>query len=161
MRFTFVLFVSVALCSTPVFASEDASEASTGTPLHSMLDALKAGAHAIHDVAMDTSLLSPESPTLHRSLSASYFGLSLMDWQTTTVALGAGGAEGNILMAGIASHPATFLLTKVAVAGATLYMTEQLRKHHPKAALATLVAANSAMLMVVAHNASVIRVATP
>ena len=156
MRFACALLVALGVCSTPVFASdEDPPPAETSH--HSILDALKSSAHTIGDLAADTSLLSPETPNALRALSASYLALNVMDWGTTTAALGKNiGTEQNVLMSGLASHPTAFLLTKLATTGTTLYLTERLRKRSPVLAYTVLVAVNSTMVAVVAHNQSVL-----
>ena len=161
VRSALVTAVLLVLCSTPTFASDDDVDSPAPTPLHATLNALKSGARTIGDLATDTSLLSPETPNALRALSVSYFGLSLLDWATTTKALATGaGSEQNALMAGLASHPTAFLLTKVAATGTVLYVTEHMRKRNPMAAHAVLAAVNSAMLIVVAHNASVVHAGT-
>jgi hypothetical protein len=95
-------------------------------------------------------------PATLRSLYASYTALSVIDVQTTRIALRSGFHEANPLMSPIANHSAALFAVKGASAAATIYLTEHLRPRHPAMAVAAIVAANAISGFVVTRNAMTI-----
>lgn len=90
------------------------------------------------------------------SLYGSYAALSVLDWQTTRMAMRGGYREANPLISPFARHSAALLVVKGAAAASTIYFTERLRARHPKAAVAAIVAANTISALVVTRNAMAI-----
>jgi hypothetical protein len=71
--------------------------------------------------------------------------------------LNRGGGEGNPLMAGVVRNKAAFLGVKAAVAAGSILAARKIGKRNKVAAVATLVAINSAYAFVVQHNYRVAR----
>jgi hypothetical protein len=90
-------------------------------------------------------------------LYASFASLEALDVVSTLHALNAGAREGNPLLAGAAGSPAALAAIKGATGASLIWATEHLRRDHPVAAVVVMVAANSALAAVVAHNYSVAR----
>ncbi len=91
------------------------------------------------------------------SLLVSTVVMQALDVHSTYRALGQGAVEANPLMAGLAGNKAAFMATKTAVATATVLAARQMGKRNKVAAIATLVAINSAYAAVVDHNYRVAR----
>ncbi len=107
-----------------------------------------------------SSPLNPSNPSNHSplftTLYLSFATLQALDVHSTTRAISSGaGRESNPALGGIASRPVTFIAVKAATTGATIWMTEKLRKNHRAAAVGLMVALNSFMGVVVGHNYSV------
>jgi hypothetical protein len=91
------------------------------------------------------------------SLYASYAVLSVLDFQTTRMALRSSGFhEANPLMSPVAGHSAALLAVKGAAAASTIYLTQRLRPHHPAMAVTAIIAANVISGFVVMRNAMTI-----
>ena len=87
------------------------------------------------------------------SLYASYVALSVLDFQTTRMALNSGNFhEANSLMSPVAGHSTALLAVKSAAVATTIYLTQRLRPHHPRMAIGAIVAANVISGVVVTHN---------
>ncbi len=91
------------------------------------------------------------------SLLVSTVVMQALDVHSTYSALGRGAAEANPLMAGLAGNPAAVVATPAAVATATVLAVRHVGKRNKVAAIATLVAINSAYALVVDHNYRVAR----
>jgi hypothetical protein len=87
---------------------------------------------------------------------ASFATLQVLDYHSTTSALSRGvGREANPLVRPIAEHPAGFIAVKAGATAGIIWASERMWKKHPVGAVVFMVAANSAMAVVVAHNYSV------
>jgi hypothetical protein len=95
--------------------------------------------------------------SLLSSLLVSTVVLQALDVHSTYRALGRGAVEANPLMAGVTGNKAAFLATKAAVATATVLAARHMGKRNKVAAIATLIAINSAYAVVVDHNYRVAR----
>jgi hypothetical protein len=95
--------------------------------------------------------------TLMTSLYASTAVMQALDVHSTLSAFGAGATEANPLMQGVTKNRAMFMAVKAGVAMSTIFAAKQLSKRNKVAAVATLVAINSAYAMVVSHNYKVAR----
>ncbi len=91
------------------------------------------------------------------SLMVSTVVLQALDIHSTYAALGQGAVEANPLMAGVTGNKGAFIATKAAVATATVLAARHMGKRNKVAAIATLVAINSAYAFVVDHNYRVAR----
>ncbi|HYN10684.1 MAG TPA: DUF5658 family protein [Vicinamibacterales bacterium] len=96
------------------------------------------------------------SPML-KSLYASTAIMQGLDVHSTMSVLNRGGGEANPLMAGLVRNKAAFIGVKAAVAASTILAARQIGKRNKVAAVATLVAINSAYALVVQHNYRVAR----
>jgi hypothetical protein len=103
------------------------------------------------------------APSLSRGLTlpalyASFAALNVYDAASTIGAMKRGAVEANPLVAGIAGHPAALWAVKGGVTAASILASENLwRQGHRRQAIVLMVASNSIMTAVAAHNASVIR----
>ena len=95
--------------------------------------------------------------TVMTSLYATTAVMQALDVHSTLSAFRAGATEANPLMEGVTKNRATFLAVKAGVAASTILAAKQLSKRNKVAAIATLVAINSAYAMVVNHNYKVAR----
>ena len=107
-------------------------------------------------VVFSTPLLPAPRPPLLVPMYASFATLQALDYHSTTRALASGaGREANPLMRPIVDNHAAFIAAKAAATTAIVVATERMWKKHPRKAVVFMVAANSAMAVVVAHNYSV------
>ena len=98
-----------------------------------------------------------QRPAVLPALYASSALLQGYDAYSTLTVLNSGGVEQNPLMRGVTRHPAAFVALKAGVATASIMAAEQMWKRNNRAgAILTMVATNSVMLMVAAHNARVL-----
>ena len=97
------------------------------------------------------------SSTLMTSLYASTVVMQALDVHSTLAAFGAGATEANPLMQEVTKNPAMFMAVKAGVAATTILAAKQISKRNKVAAVATLVAINSAYAIVVSHNYRVAR----
>ena len=99
--------------------------------------------------------------TLMLSLYASTAVMQALDVHSTLSAFRAGATEANPLMQGVTRNRATFMAVKAGVAVSTIFTARQLARRNKVAAIATLIAINTASAMVVHHNYKVARSAKP
>jgi hypothetical protein len=93
-------------------------------------------------------------PPLYVSLAA----LQAYDGYSTLHGLNQGARESNVLVGGLAGKPALFWAVKGGSTAVSIFMAEQLWRHHRRAeAIVTMVAANGVMAVIAARNASVLR----
>ena len=90
-----------------------------------------------------------------QTLYVSFGLLQLLDAQSTSRALASGAREANPLFGGIAHHPVRLMGAKTAVAAGTVLLVERVRKRHPRLAIATMIALNSAYEVVTVRNSRV------
>ena len=95
--------------------------------------------------------------TLMTSLYASTAVMQALDVHSTLSAFRAGATEANPLMQSVTKNRAMFMAVKAGVAVSTIFAAKQLSKRNKVAAIATLIAINSASAMVVNHNYKVAR----
>ena len=97
------------------------------------------------------------SSTLLFSLYASTAAMQALDVHSTVTGLNRGAIEANPLMRGVARNKTAFVAMKAGLAASTILATRNMAKHNKVAAIATLVAINSAYAMVLHHNYRVAR----
>jgi hypothetical protein len=86
-------------------------------------------------------------------LYASLIGLQALDIHSTRRAMDSGTTgEGNPLMRSFVENDAAFIAVKATTTASTIFLTERLRKTHPKAAVVLAASLNIAMAAVVARN---------
>jgi len=102
-----------------------------------------------------------DEPTPHTTslvpLYISFAALQALDVHSTLNAIHAGAQEGNPMMASVVSSPPAVIASKAAATVGIVFLTEKLKKQHPRAAFVTMVALNSACAAVVANNYAVLR----
>jgi Domain of unknown function (DUF5658) len=95
-------------------------------------------------------------PSFLVPMYVSFGVLQGLDYVTTTRALAAGtGREANPVMASIAGNRPALLAVKAGTTATTVWIAERMWKKHPVRAIALIAAANGAIGLVVAHNASI------
>ena len=93
--------------------------------------------------------------TAFNTLYVSFGMLQLLDAQSTSRAIDAGAYEANSVFRGIAHHPIALMGAKTAVAAGTIVLMERFRKKHPRAALVTMMAIDSAYAVIVVRNSRI------
>ena len=88
---------------------------------------------------------------------AGFVTLQVLDVDSSIRAVHQGLGEANPLLRWTQSNHAALIATKAATAAATIYFTERLRRRHPKAALAVMIAFNATYTAIVIHNYRVLR----
>lgn len=91
---------------------------------------------------------SPLMNTLYVSTAA----VQALDVHSTLLALRRGAVEANPLMTGATRHQAAFVALKAGIAISSVMAARNMSKRNKVAAVATLVAINSAYAMVIRHN---------
>jgi hypothetical protein len=89
------------------------------------------------------------------TLYTSFGLLQALDAHSTSRALASGAVESNALVAHFAHRPILLMGAKVAMAAGTIVLMERFRKRHPKAAMVTMMALNSAYAVVVVRNSRI------
>lgn len=89
---------------------------------------------------------------LMTSLYASTFAMQALDVHSTLTAFSAGAVEANPLMTGVTKNRWAFVALKAGIATSTVLAAHNMAKRNKVAAIATLVAMNSAYAMIVQHN---------
>ena len=100
---------------------------------------------------------SKQPPTVLTSLYASTAVMQALDVHSTLAAFRAGAREVNPLMQGVTKNRALFVAVKAGVAVSTMVAAKQLSRRNKAAAIATLIAVNTATAVVVRHNYKVAR----
>jgi hypothetical protein len=95
--------------------------------------------------------------SLMTSLYVSTAAMQALDVHSTLQALDRGAVEANPLVGGLSGRKAAFIALKAGVAFSTIMAARNMSKRNKVAAVATLVAINSAYAMVVRHNYRVAR----
>ena len=95
--------------------------------------------------------------SLMTSLYVSTAAMQALDVHSTLQALDRGAVEANPLVGSLTGRKATFIALKAGVAVSTIMAARNMSKRNKVAAVATLVAINSAYAMVVRHNYRVAR----
>lgn len=86
------------------------------------------------------------------ALYASTAAMQVLDIHSTMAGLNSGAAEANPLMGGVTKSPAGMIAVKAAVTAGTIFAAQKLAKRNKPAAIAMLVAINSAYAMIAVHN---------
>jgi len=145
---------ALLLTATTALAADEAAKALTPSL------AVAAAASGSGDLSAVT--FTPREGGLRRpavlpALYASTVFLQGYDAYSTLTVLKSGGVEQNPLMRGVTGHPAAFVALKAGVATASIMAAEQMWKRNNRVgAILTMVATNSVMVMVAAHNARVL-----
>jgi hypothetical protein len=94
----------------------------------------------------------PRGSALLATLYASTAAMQALDVHSSLRAFSNGAVESNPLMAGVTKNKAAFMAVKAGVAVSTIFAAKNMAKKNKVAAIATLVAINSAYALVVSHN---------
>jgi len=85
-------------------------------------------------------------------LYVSFATLEALDVASTARVLESGGRESNPIVASAWGSPVALAALKIGTAAGLIFAAERLRRDHPKAALVLMIAGNSGMAAIVAHN---------
>ena len=99
--------------------------------------------------------LSPSRPGSSGGMMALYVSTAAMqalDIHSTLAGLHGGAAEANPLMGGVTKSPSGMIAVKAAETAGTIFAAQKLAKRNKPAAIAMLVAINSAYAMIAVHN---------
>jgi hypothetical protein len=129
-------------------------------PAHAQAESRLVSADALVGGALNThadTIIAPQASAPSRSivlptLQVSFAALQVMDVVSTTRALNAGLVEGNAAMKGIVDKPVVLAAIKGSAAVATILITNRVARKNRAAAIATMIAVNTAYSMVVARN---------
>jgi hypothetical protein len=101
-----------------------------------------------------------EAQPRHPSLVPLYFSfatLEALDVASTARVIEGGGRESNPIVASVWGSPVGLAALKAGTAAGLIVAAQRLRKDHPKTALVLMIAANSGMTAIVAHNYAIAR----
>jgi Domain of unknown function (DUF5658) len=90
-----------------------------------------------------------------RTLYTSFGLLQALDAHSTSRAVASGASESNALLARLAHRPTVLMGVKTGVSAGTILLMERFRKRHPKAAMVTMMALNSAYAVIVVRNSRI------
>jgi uncharacterized protein DUF5658 len=93
-----------------------------------------------------------DRPAMLGPMYLSFAALQALDIHSTLRAPDFGAREVNPLVGGLLASPAAFVATKAAVTAGLIYVTERLRRQHPRAAVLMMIGLNSAYAVVVTRN---------
>ncbi len=103
-------------------------------------------------VTFNSDYRRPGPSNLMRSLYVTTAVMQALDVHSTLSALNNGAIEANPLMTQVSRNKAMFIALKAGVAVSTVMAARNMSKRNKFAAVATLVAINSAYAMVIRHN---------
>ncbi|MGE3276034.1 MAG: DUF5658 family protein [Vicinamibacterales bacterium] len=146
---------ALAALTAPTFARVSFAATASAEPAGPAL-ALAAPADLQLPQAPRPQAFTGSRPKVLPALYASLAVLNVMDALTTAKALGDGAVEANPVMQGVAGNTPMLFAVKAASTGASIWLAERLWKKNRAAAIATMVAVNGFMAVVVTHNQSVI-----
>ena len=90
-------------------------------------------------------------------LYASTFTMQALDVHSTLKAFSVGAVEANPMMTGVTKNKMAFIALKAGIATSTVLAARSMARTNKVAAIATLIAVNSAYAMIVEHNYAVAR----
>jgi hypothetical protein len=152
IRALLVAWLGLVLFAAPVFAAEgDLEVLSSRTIAGSIATRPAPRAHSRAELRISRGAALPV-------LYGTLIGLQAYDGWSTVSAVRLGATEANPAVAGIASHAPAMWAVKAGATLVSIYAAERLwRRNRRTEAIITMVAVNSAMVMVAAHNASVLK----
>ena len=100
----------------------------------------------------EASQALPDRPAVLAPLYVSFAALQVLDIHSTLRAPDFGAREANPLVGGLLASPAAFVASKAAVTTGLIYVSERLRRRHPRTAVLMMIGLNSAYAVVVARN---------
>jgi uncharacterized protein DUF5658 len=154
--YSFVVFgLLVGVAPTATAQESGSVAASTSSTLSS--GAVAAGATAAQPALLLTHV-QQKRPAAMVPLYGGFAAMQALDYVTTTRALSSGaGSEANPLMAPVAGNPAAFLALKAGSVVGVVWAGEKLWKKNRVGAVVFMVAMDSAMATIAAHNYSIAR----
>jgi hypothetical protein len=151
MRFACLPQTAAALVVLAVFSTSARAQ-----ELNSSVDEpASASMQAAPSIPLDTAAaVRPEArrPRALFPLYASFATLQILDIHSTTQALAGGAMEANPAMKAFAGNSIGLTAMKIAGTTGVIVISEKLRKKNRAAAVGLMIAANSAMALVVQHN---------
>jgi hypothetical protein len=157
MRRTLVgSLAGLLLMSASAFAADD-NTTTTVTPAIAAAATTLARPDLTANLDLAPHYVAPHRPFALPSLYAGSVFLQSYDAYSTLTALKHGGTEANPLMKGITGNPVAFIGLKAGVTTMSIMAAERMWKDNNRlAAVMTMVASNSFMAIVAAHNSAVL-----
>jgi hypothetical protein len=156
MRFACLPQTVAALAIVAVFSTSAPAQELNVSADESASAALQA-APSIPIETTATARLETRRPRALVPLYASFVTLQILDLHSTTKALASGAVEANPAMKAVAGNSIGLTAMKAAGTAAVIVISEKLRTRNRAAAVGLMIAANSAMAMVVQHNYRAVR----
>jgi hypothetical protein len=156
-RFARPSLAAVVLFSGLGFASPVDAQSIAALPPTAAVDATPPPVLMPPLSVLSESASSVRRPSALVPLYISFAGLQLADVHSTSRALDRGAFEANPLMNAFAGNKASLIAVKAAGGAVAIYASEQLWKTNRTAAIAFMIATNSAMAWVVQHNYRAVR----
>ena len=151
--YSFAVF-GLLLAVAPTATAQESGSVAAST---SSSPAAAAGATAAQPAPLLTHV-QQKRPAAMVSLYSGFAAMQALDYVTTTRALSSGaGSEANPLMAPVAGNPAAFLALKAGSVVGVVWAGEKLWKKNRVGAVVFMVAMDSAMATIAAHNYSITR----
>jgi hypothetical protein len=148
--------VGLVLTASSAFAADD-NNAATLTPAMAVAATTLARPDLAASIKFAPRISASRRPRALPTMYASTALLQGYDAYSTLTALKQGGTEANPLMKGITKSPLAFIGLKAGVTMLSITAAERMWKTDNRlGAVLTMVATNSLMAMVAAHNASVL-----
>jgi uncharacterized protein DUF5658 len=149
--------VGLVLMTSSAFAADD-DTATTVTPAMAAAAATLVRPDLATTINVAPRIAAPHRPLVLPTLYAGSAFLQGYDAYSTLTALKRGGTEANPLMKGITKSPVAFIGLKTGVTMMSIMAAERMWKDDNRVgAVLTMVASNSFMAMVAAHNAAVLQ----
>jgi hypothetical protein len=93
-----------------------------------------------------------DRPAALAPMYISFTALQVLDIHSTLRAPDFGAREANPLVGVLLASPPVFVASKAAVTAGLIYVSERLRRRHPRAAVLMMIGLNSAYAAVITHN---------
>ncbi len=157
-RIAVLALVAVGLRSSAFAQEIDATEMPAAVRIQAAdLLELPAPSRIIRDTTSSQPATGWSAPALHASLAVTFVGLQAVDVATTLHAVRSGkGVEANLLVGGLANHPAALIAVKGALTAATVLSINSFSKKHPKSAVFAMIGLNAASAVIVGSNFAII-----
>jgi hypothetical protein len=162
-QFVLVLGLVTTVGALPASAQDNPSPLAAEVQLNLAAlttPAIAAPAAQVIPLSADFTTAAPvpqRRPAALMPLYVSFASLQALDAHSTTRALDRGAVEANPMMKGLAGSPAGMFAVKAAATAGLVYSAERIWKKNKTAAVVFMVAANSAMALVVQHNYRAVR----
>lgn len=148
--------IALLIMASSAFAAEENGATALAPAITAAATSLAQKTDLTASINLAPRVQNARRPLVLPSLYAGSAFLQGYDAYSTLTVLKRGGTEANPLMKSITKHPAAFIGLKVGMTAMSIMAAERMWKDHNRVgAVLTMVASNSLMAMVAAHNASV------
>lgn len=153
LRAALALFGALA-CVAPSAAAQDRLQLNLSSSIMNTVvpPVVLTSVGQLPSVSFNAEYRRPERSTLMTSLYASTAVMQALDVHSTLTAINRGAVEANPMMSSVTGNAGAFIALKAGVAFSTVMAARHMSKRNKVAAVATLIAVNSAYALVVSHN---------